>query len=101
MGFQENLTCGQIVDQVSYMREMAHERFDRDISNVVFMGMGEPLLNYDALLASLEILTHRMRSGFRPSGLRFLPSVLRAASVIWPMMLPRSAWPFPCMPPMN
>ncbi len=58
MGFQENLTCGQIVDQVSYMREVAQERFERDISNVVFMGMGEPLLNYQALLASLEILTH-------------------------------------------
>ncbi len=46
MGFQENLTCGQIVDQVTYMRKVAYERFDRDISNVVYMGMGEPLLNY-------------------------------------------------------
>ncbi len=66
MGFQENLTCGQIVDQVSYMREVAHERFGRDISNVVFMGMGEPLLNYDALLASLEILTHLDTVGLSP-----------------------------------
>ncbi len=66
MGFQENLTCGQIVDQVSYMREVAQERFGRDISNVVFMGMGEPLLNYRALLASLEILTHPAAVGLSP-----------------------------------
>ncbi len=66
MGFQKNLTCGQIVDQVSYMREVAHERFGRDISNVVFMGMGEPLLNYHALLASLEILTHPDTIGLSP-----------------------------------
>lgn len=66
MGFQENLTCGQIVEQVSFMREIAYERFDRDISNVVFMGMGEPLLNYNALLASLEILTHPDAIGLSP-----------------------------------
>ncbi|MXZ04223.1 MAG: 23S rRNA (adenine(2503)-C(2))-methyltransferase RlmN [Rhodothermaceae bacterium] len=66
MGFQENLTCGQIVDQVTYMRTVASERFDRDISNVVYMGMGEPLLNYKALLASLEILTHPEACGLSP-----------------------------------
>ena len=58
MGFLENLSCGQIADQVNHMRSIAQDRFDQDISNVVFMGMGEPLLNYDALLASLQILTH-------------------------------------------
>ena len=57
MGFQENLTCGQIVDQVNFMRSVSKERFGCDISNVVFMGMGEPLLNYTAVLASLQILT--------------------------------------------
>jgi len=66
MGFVENLTCGQIVDQVSYMREVAYKRFDRDISNIVFMGMGEPLLNYNALLSSLEILTHPEAIGLSP-----------------------------------
>ena len=66
MGFHENLTCGQIVDQISYMRRVAHERYGKDISNIVFMGMGEPLLNYRALLASLEILTHPDAIGFSP-----------------------------------
>ncbi|MCY4159585.1 MAG: 23S rRNA (adenine(2503)-C(2))-methyltransferase RlmN [Bacteroidetes bacterium] len=66
MGFLENLTCGQIVDQVDFMREIAQERFARDISNVVFMGMGEPLLNYNALIASLQILTHSDLVGLSP-----------------------------------
>lgn len=74
MGFQENLTCGQIVDQVSSMREIAHERFGRDISNVVFMGMGEPLLNYNAVLASLEILTH-------PDAIRLSPKRITVSTV--------------------
>lgn len=66
MGFQENLTCGQIVDQVSFMRSVSKERFGCDISNVVFMGMGEPLLNYTAVLASLQILTSPNLIGLSP-----------------------------------
>ena len=66
MGFQENLTCGQIVEQVSFMRLIAQERFGRDVTNVVFMGMGEPLLNYDAVVASLQILTHPEAIGLSP-----------------------------------
>ena len=66
MGFLENLTCGQILDQVSFMGEIAQQRFGRGISNVVFMGMGEPLLNYTAVLASLQILTHPDAVGLSP-----------------------------------
>jgi 23S rRNA (adenine2503-C2)-methyltransferase len=57
MGFRENLTPGAIFDQVWHMNEVAHERFGRPVTNVVFMGMGEPLLNYDAVLDSIAILT--------------------------------------------
>lgn len=57
MGFQENLTPGAIFDQVWHMNEVAEERFGRPVTNVVFMGMGEPLLNYDAVLESVDILT--------------------------------------------
>ena len=57
MGFRENLTPGAIFDQVWHMNEVAEERFGRPVTNVVFMGMGEPLLNYDAVLASIDILT--------------------------------------------
>jgi len=66
MGFLENLTCGQIVEQVTVMREISQRRFGRDISNVVYMGMGEPLLNYRSVLASLQILTHPDAVGLSP-----------------------------------
>jgi 23S rRNA (adenine2503-C2)-methyltransferase len=58
MGFQQNLTPGEIFDQVWFMNELARERFGRRITNVVFMGMGEPLLNYENVLKAVEALTH-------------------------------------------
>ena len=58
MGFQQNLTSGEIFDQVAAMNRLAEERYGRRITNVVFMGMGEPLLNYDAVLKGVEALTH-------------------------------------------
>lgn len=58
MGFQENITAGAIVDQVALMNEAALEHFGKEISNVVYMGMGEPLLNYDHVMKSVDILTH-------------------------------------------
>ena len=57
MGFRENLTPGAIFDQVWHMNEVAQEHFGRPVTNIVFMGMGEPLLNYDAVLDSISILT--------------------------------------------
>jgi 23S rRNA (adenine2503-C2)-methyltransferase len=50
---RRNLTAGEVVDQV-----IAAERDGAEISNVVYMGMGEPLLNYDAVLKSVRILNH-------------------------------------------
>ncbi len=55
MGFKRNLTVSEIVEQVLYWaREL--KRKDERVSNVVFMGMGEPFLNYDNVLASIRIL---------------------------------------------
>jgi 23S rRNA (adenine2503-C2)-methyltransferase len=58
MGFQQNLTAGEIFDQVWFMNDLALERFGRKVTNVVFMGMGEPLLNYDNVLKAVEAMTH-------------------------------------------
>lgn len=58
MGFRENLTAGAIFDQVYFVNEIAREEYGRRITNVVFMGMGEPLMNYDSVLKSMRILTH-------------------------------------------
>ena len=51
--FQRNLTAAEIVDQVNVVQKDAGR-----ISNVVYMGMGEPLANYEAVIKSLGILNH-------------------------------------------
>ncbi len=51
-GFVRNLTAGEMTDQVLTLQNQA----DRRVSNVVFMGMGEPLLNYDETLKSVHLL---------------------------------------------
>ncbi|MGC3969764.1 MAG: radical SAM protein [Pirellulales bacterium] len=65
MGFDRNLTAGEIVAQVYFARRelsrMTAESVSGDdapsrITNVVLMGMGEPLLNYDAVMTALENL---------------------------------------------
>ena len=50
---QRNLTAGEIVGQVNTVQKDAGR-----ISNVVYMGMGEPLANYEAVIKSLGILNH-------------------------------------------
>ena len=53
-GYTRNLGCGEIVDQV-----LAVARdFDTRVSNVVFMGQGEPFLNYDASLEAARIINN-------------------------------------------
>lgn len=51
MGYTRNLTAGEIVDQVLQARKLS----PRKITNVVFMGMGEPLMNYDNVMAAADI----------------------------------------------
>jgi 23S rRNA (adenine2503-C2)-methyltransferase len=53
MGFHRNLTAGEIVDQVLQARKHSETR----ITNLVYMGMGEPLMNYDNVMNSIEIIT--------------------------------------------
>jgi 23S rRNA (adenine2503-C2)-methyltransferase len=50
LGLARNLTAGEIVDQVNIVDDEA------DITNIVFMGMGEPLANYDTVLDAVRIL---------------------------------------------
>ena len=55
MGFSRDLSVGEIVGQVLYF---AHElaQKDKHVTNVVFMGMGEPFLNYDNTMQAIRIL---------------------------------------------
>ncbi len=55
MGLLGNLTTAEIVDQVVQTRR-AHEA-EQHVSNIVFMGMGEPLHNVDAVITAVQILT--------------------------------------------
>lgn len=50
----KNLTAGEIYDQVEMIRSMAQEQYDQGLTNIVYMGMGEPLLNYREVLASVD-----------------------------------------------
>ena len=58
MGFTRNLSADEIVDQIrfwyDFLRE--HPQLDERVSNVVFMGMGEPLANYDNVKEALRML---------------------------------------------
>ena len=64
-GFSRNLSAGEIIGQVwQAAHALGHERNgSRRITNVVFMGMGEPLLNFDAVLPALLLLRHDLGFG--------------------------------------
>jgi 23S rRNA (adenine2503-C2)-methyltransferase len=53
MGFARNLTAGEIIDQVLQVQRLSHHR----ITNLVYMGMGEPMLNYENVMKSIDIIT--------------------------------------------
>jgi 23S rRNA (adenine2503-C2)-methyltransferase len=61
-----NLTAGEIVDQVVYLRDQAESRYNTPLTNIVYMGMGEPLLNYKNVLRSVEMLTSDDGLGMSP-----------------------------------
>jgi 23S rRNA (adenine2503-C2)-methyltransferase len=64
LGLVRNLDAGEIVDQVYLARRLLAEvEPGRRISYLVYMGMGEPLHNYDNVVRSLRILTHDKGAG--------------------------------------
>lgn len=64
-GFKRNLTAGEIFDQVVLAKKEA-ERLGRTLSNVVLMGMGEPLLNYENVMRAISALTDPQGFGMSP-----------------------------------
>jgi len=63
MKIMRNLTPGEIYDQVTMVNEQCLEQFGYPITNVVYMGMGEPLLNYKNVTKSIEYLTSQKALG--------------------------------------
>tara|TARA_B100000497_G_scaffold83915_1_gene93531 strand:+ start:2947 stop:3975 length:1029 start_codon:yes stop_codon:yes gene_type:complete len=63
---ERNLGPGEIYDQVVLLNKIAKENYKHHLSNIVFMGMGEPLLNYDNVMAAIEKITSPEGLGMAP-----------------------------------
>ena len=62
-----NLNADEIYDQVVAMDKQSRLYFDRPLSNIVFMGMGEPLMNYKNLINAIDKITNPEAFGMSPS----------------------------------
>jgi 23S rRNA (adenine2503-C2)-methyltransferase len=86
LGIKRNLTAGEIAGQVAAVLNRHGVKIGKDRINLVFMGMGEPFLNYDSFMASVRVLAgmgipeSRMTvstSGIEPSIRRFAQEPVR------------------------
>ncbi|HJJ21600.1 MAG: 23S rRNA (adenine(2503)-C(2))-methyltransferase RlmN [Crenarchaeota archaeon] len=57
MGFETNLKAEHIISQVLHFAELLQQR-GQHVTNLVFMGMGEPMANYDEMIRAVKVLTH-------------------------------------------
>ncbi len=83
MGMVRNLSAGEIAGQVVAVLKRQGVHLGRDRINLVFMGMGEPFLNYDAWIAAFRLLTGPV--GLQPSRMTvstsgIVPGILRFAA---------------------
>jgi len=65
--FRRDLTAGEMFDQVAAIEKTAKGFNDKKLSNIVLMGMGEPLLNYDNVLKAIEKISSDDGLGYSPS----------------------------------
>ena len=87
LGIRRNLTAGEIAGQVAAVLNKQNVEVGRDRINLVFMGMGEPFLNYSSFMDAVRILTVGMRipesrmtvstSGILPGILQFARETIR------------------------
>lgn len=61
-----NLEVAEIVDQVALIDRQSKLYFDRPLSNIVFMGMGEPMMNYKNVVESIKKITEPEGMGMSP-----------------------------------
>ncbi|MDX1629714.1 MAG: 23S rRNA (adenine(2503)-C(2))-methyltransferase RlmN [Fulvivirga sp.] len=79
-----NLNPDEIYDQVVAIKEQSELYFERPLTNIVFMGMGEPLLNYNNVLGAIEKITN-------PKGLGMSPKRITLSTVGIPKMIKKMA----------
>ena len=63
---ERNLDPGEIYDQVVIVNKLCLEHYNKPVTNIVYMGMGEPLLNYQHTLKSVERITSEDGLGMSP-----------------------------------
>jgi 23S rRNA (adenine2503-C2)-methyltransferase len=83
MGFTRHLSPGEIVSQAIYIDRLLQAAGER-LRNIVLMGMGEPLHNYEATLTAVDILTHPKSLAIAPkhitlSTVGIVPGIIRLA----------------------
>jgi 23S rRNA (adenine2503-C2)-methyltransferase len=82
LGLQRNLSAGEIAGQVIAVLERQAVQVGRDRINLVFMGMGEPFLNYDEFMAAVRLLVNEAslaESRMTVSTSGIVPGILRLA----------------------
>lgn len=85
MGFARHLNVGEIVAQVCHVRRaLAASHPHRRLRNIVLMGMGEPLHNYDSVMKAMEIVSDQRGACIGPSRISistvgYVPNILRMA----------------------
>jgi 23S rRNA (adenine2503-C2)-methyltransferase len=79
-----NLDPDEIYDQVVVIDRQGREYFDRPLTNIVFMGMGEPLLNYNNVLAAIDKITD-------PKGLGMSPRRITLSTIGVPKLIKKMA----------
>ena len=85
-GFKRNLDCGEIVAQLWLVNRRLRAVAEAEVSNVVFMGMGEPLLNFDAVIQAASLMTDELAYGIpgrrvTVSTSGYVPGILRLREV--------------------
>ena len=83
LGIRRNLTAGEIAGQVAAVLNRQNVEVGRDRINLVFMGMGEPFLNYPGFMDAVRLLTGPMRipeSRMTVSTSGILPGILQFAT---------------------
>ncbi|HZG41675.1 MAG TPA: 23S rRNA (adenine(2503)-C(2))-methyltransferase RlmN [Longimicrobium sp.] len=83
-GYRRQLSAGEIVSQFRGARKWAQENGYDDVTNIVFMGMGEPLMNPKAVFPTLSILNRGYRFGARRitiSTVGVVPGIVRMAEM--------------------
>jgi 23S rRNA (adenine2503-C2)-methyltransferase len=91
MGFTRHLSAGEIMAQVIFVDKLLQKQRER-LRNIVLMGMGEPLHNYEATLTAVNILTNPKGLALAPkhitlSTVGIVPGILRLADEPQPIRL--------------